>query len=175
MTGARRAAPAALVAVLLAAAAMLVAAAGTTRAAEPIAVDVDLGVLSPAVPVTQSTVVDVPEDATVTRSEWVELTGIADQITWDIQMCTGGSCIDVAPPRTGQSVPAGTYDFIVTGTLDAAATGSGHALGVVELASDDVLSATGGTVPWGAIALAVAAVAVGGVAVAVAVRGRQKR
>ncbi|MFV0635041.1 hypothetical protein [Demequina sp.] len=176
MTRTRRTVPAMLAAMLLLSGAAFILATNSspTRAATPIEVDIDLGSLVPDTPVTESIVVEVPVDATVVRSEWVQLEGIATDIEWTIEMCEAGSCIDVAPPQTGQAVPAGTYDFIVTGTLVTDTLGDGYALGVVELYGDEgtTLPMTGVAIPALVVALAAGALLAGTAAVVTASRGR---
>lgn len=170
MTRLSRALPAALVAILLGCAAAMVGGIQTTRAETDVAVDIDLGIIMPGETVTKSLTLDVPQDATVVRSEWVDLDGVAEDMTWDIALCGDPGCEDVEPVNTGASVPAGTWTMSVSGSLPEDVSGDGYALGVVTLLADDtatgggVLPVTGGAVPWLVVAFAVGAVGAGALA-----------
>ncbi|WP_084077783.1 hypothetical protein [Demequina sp. NBRC 110057] len=169
-----RALPAALLAVLLACAAAIAGGVETTRAETDVAVDIDLGEIMPGETVTKSLEIEVPEDAQVVRSEWVQVEGVAADMTWEISLCSDPGCLDVAPVNTGAKVAAGTWTMTVAGSLPDNAEGDGYALGVVTLQADDpdggMLPTTGGEVPWLVLAFAAGAVAAGAVAVAAARR-----
>ncbi|GMA34392.1 hypothetical protein [Demequina litorisediminis] len=170
MTRLSRALPAALVAILLGCAAAMAGGIQTTRAETDVAVDIDLGIIMPGETVTKSLTLEVPQNATVVRSEWVELDGVAEDMTWDIALCGDPGCEDVQPVNTGASVPAGTWTMSVSGSLPEDVSGDGYALGVVTLLADDtatgggVLPVTGGAVPWLVVAFAVGAVGAGALA-----------
>ncbi|WP_084102722.1 hypothetical protein [Demequina sp. NBRC 110051] len=193
MSRVAQAVAAALIAVLLAACAALAGSIGTTRAEVDVAVDVDLGLVLPGETVTRSHAVEIPELATVVRSDWVRRDGLAQEIAWDIQLCGDGQCQDVAPPLTGGRFAPGSYTLEVAATLpETVSAGTGSALGVVTLQSEDTavggdggvdsegggtgvpLPVTGGTVPWAVVALAGGALAAGGFAIALA-RPRRER
>ncbi|WP_297082437.1 hypothetical protein [uncultured Demequina sp.] len=165
--------PGALMAVALASGAAVAGQVETTEAASGITVDLDLGTVTPGTAVSRSIDVAVPAPATVVRSQWVILDGLAQDLDWDIELCGAASCIDVEPPRVGDQVPPGDYRLVVEASLAPLVAGDGRALGVITLAADDgVLSQTGGSVPWVTIALAAAAVGSGVFAVSVAARRR---
>ncbi|WP_084130120.1 hypothetical protein [Demequina sp. NBRC 110055] len=185
MRSAVRALPAVLIAILFAACAALAGSIGSTRAQVDIAVDVDLGLLLPGETVTRSHAVEVPEVATVVRSDWVRREGLAQEIAWDIQLCSADRCQDVAPPLTGGRFAPGSYTLEIAATLpQTASAGAGSALGVVTLQSEatviegnggadsggtgDPLPLTGGALPWTVIALAGGAVVAGVFAIALA-------
>ncbi|WP_062378652.1 hypothetical protein [Demequina pelophila] len=161
----RAALVAAAVAVFAVATLALAATQARTTYAAPIsaAATVDLGTLGPGDVATGTAALDVPVDAVVTSSEWIELSGIARELDISAALCAADGCIDVTPGAAGQRVEAGGYTFTVTASLPRLASGTGTAVGLVTLMQAGELSATGGAVRWPLVALAVAALGAGGI------------
>jgi hypothetical protein len=168
----RAAVPFAVLAVLFGATAALSHVTVNTAAAPTsVAIDVDLRTLVPGIPVSQSTTVEVPVNATVVESAWDQRTGVTTQIAWDVSMCDGATCFDVTPPGVDIDIPAATYEFKVDAVLNAATPyESGRAVGYVRLAEVSALASTGAVWTWQAACLAALALVAGAAALVVARR-----
>lgn len=111
----------------------------------------DLGVVLPGASATTSQPVDVPRDATVASTTWLDQTGSQD-VVWTTALCGKAiGCIPM-PDLTGTFLPAGTYELAVSVALPDSPTEenlSASADGAVTFVeASPVLAATGGEWPW---------------------------
>ena len=87
--------------------------------------------LVPGVPRTETGSVQLDRDAMLTNFTWLQLTGILEDATIEVEVCVPGDwCVDANDPDDS-IFPAGTLQVVITATLpdDAPAGGSGSATG----------------------------------------------